>query len=117
MTFIANNATKKSLIVVDELGRSTSTLSAVPLCYAITEYLCDMKSYTLFSTHYTDMARKMEASYPMICAHHFKVGGPIPTALIESRSSGIRSRTSSSSPISSTAERSTRTSATALRQR
>ena len=60
---ILNNATDRSLIILDEVGRGTATFDGLSLAWAIIEYLHDNPSragITLFATHYhevTDLAR------------------------------------------------------------
>ncbi len=62
---ILNNATRKSLIVLDEIGRGTSTFDGISIAWAVAEYLHnhnEVKAKTLFATHYhelTDLALTM----------------------------------------------------------
>ena len=59
---ILNNATTKSLIVLDEIGRGTSTFDGISIAWSVAEYLhgkTTAKAKTLFATHYhelTDLA-------------------------------------------------------------
>jgi DNA mismatch repair protein MutS len=59
---ILNNATEKSLVILDEIGRGTSTFDGLSIAWAVAEYLHDWKGRgikTLFATHYhelTDLA-------------------------------------------------------------
>ena len=58
---ILNNATSKSFIVLDEIGRGTSTYDGVSLAWAIAEYIHDnIKAKTLFATHYHQMNKLAE---------------------------------------------------------
>src|SRR4030042_1506597 len=62
---ILNNATPKSLIILDEIGRGTSTFDGISIAWAVAEYLHNnerVKAKTLFATHYhelTDLALTM----------------------------------------------------------
>ena len=50
---ILNNATSKSLIVLDEIGRGTSTFDGVAIAWSVAEYITTvLKAKTLFATHY-----------------------------------------------------------------
>ena len=58
---ILNNATSRSFIVLDEIGRGTSTYDGVSLAWAIAEYIHDnIKAKTLFATHYHQMNKLAE---------------------------------------------------------
>ena len=58
---IVNNATKYSLVVLDEVGRGTSTYDGVSIAWALAEYLVKkIKCRTLFATHYHELLRLSE---------------------------------------------------------
>ncbi|MBI3478925.1 MAG: DNA mismatch repair protein MutS [Nitrosomonadales bacterium] len=58
---ILHNATAKSLVLVDEIGRGTSTFDGLALAYAIARHLLEQnRSYTLFATHYFELTRLSE---------------------------------------------------------
>jgi DNA mismatch repair protein MutS len=61
---ILNNATEKSLVILDEIGRGTSTLDGLSLAWAIVEYIAlGVRSRTLFATHYhelTDLSERFK---------------------------------------------------------
>jgi len=70
---ILNNATRKSLILLDEIGRGTSTFDGISIAWAITEYLHenpDVAAKTLFATHYHEL-NEMSTIFPRI--KNFKV--------------------------------------------
>ena len=55
---ILHHATEKSLVLVDEIGRGTSTFDGLALAYAIARHLLEVNcSYTLFATHYFELTR------------------------------------------------------------
>ena len=65
---ILNNATDKSLILLDEIGRGTSTFDGISIAWAITEYLHDnpeVSAKTLFATHYHEL-NEMAEIFPRI---------------------------------------------------
>ena len=68
---ILNNATPRSLIILDEIGRGTSTFDGVSIAWAITEYIHNkIKARTLFATHYYELT---EASESMAGVKNFHI--------------------------------------------
>ncbi len=70
---ILNNATSKSLILLDEIGRGTSTFDGISIAWAITEFLHEnpnVRAKTLFATHYHEL-NEMAEIFPRI--RNFKV--------------------------------------------
>ena len=69
MTEVANilrNATKNSLIVLDEIGRGTSTFDGMSIAWAVVEHISDTKvlgAKTLFATHYHELT-ELEGTLP-----------------------------------------------------
>ncbi|MEE1001456.1 MAG: DNA mismatch repair protein MutS [Bacteroidales bacterium] len=71
---ILNNISERSLILLDEIGRGTSTYDGVSIAWAIASYLHDnrCKPKTLFATHYHELI-DMENQYARIKNYHVKV--------------------------------------------
>ncbi|MDB6152138.1 MAG: mismatch repair protein MutS [Chthoniobacteraceae bacterium] len=53
---ITNNATERSLVILDEIGRGTSTFDGLSIAWSVAEFLHDeLKARTLFATHYHEL--------------------------------------------------------------
>lgn len=68
---ILNNLSERSLIILDEIGRGTSTFDGVSLAWSIAEYINQhsFKPKTLFATHYHEL-NQLENKYPGIVNYH-----------------------------------------------
>jgi DNA mismatch repair protein MutS len=68
---IINNLTAKSLVLLDEIGRGTSTYDGISIAWSIAEYLhqSPFKAKTLFATHYHEL-NELENKFPRIKNYH-----------------------------------------------
>lgn len=70
---ILNNATKNSLIILDEIGRGTSTYDGVAIAWSIIEYIYEaISAKTLFATHYHELIN-LETQYKGISNYNVEV--------------------------------------------
>ena len=69
---ILHHATAKSLVILDEIGRGTSTLDGLSLAWAITETLAARGACTLFATHYHELTQLAD-TLPSITNLHVSV--------------------------------------------
>ena len=75
---ILRSATEKSLVIMDEVGRGTSTEDGLSLAWAISEYLLHtIKSKTLFATHYHQLTRMEHQNLQMLCMDVLETDGKI----------------------------------------
>jgi DNA mismatch repair protein MutS len=72
---ILNNLSERSLVILDEIGRGTSTYDGISIAWAMVEYIHEMsggKAKTLFATHYHEL-NEMEASFARVKNYHVSI--------------------------------------------
>ncbi|MCX7724992.1 MAG: DNA mismatch repair protein MutS [Thermodesulfovibrio sp.] len=68
---ILNNATSKSFIILDEVGRGTSTFDGISIAWSVVEYIAEkIKARTLFATHYHELT---DLAFSLDCVKNFTV--------------------------------------------
>ncbi|XP_057449791.1 DNA mismatch repair protein MSH4 isoform X1 [Lotus japonicus] len=70
--FIMQNVSHRSLVVMDELGRATSSSDGFAIAWSCCEHLLSLKTYTIFATHMENMA-ELATIYPNVKILHFHV--------------------------------------------
>ncbi|ALM54496.1 DNA mismatch repair protein MutS [Halomonas huangheensis] len=66
---ILHNATEQSLVLMDEIGRGTSTFDGLSLAWASAEHLTQTRAFTLFATHYFEMTALAEQATTVANVH------------------------------------------------
>ncbi|RIB07458.1 muts domain V-domain-containing protein [Gigaspora rosea] len=70
--YILQNITDNSLVIIDELGRGTSTHDGLGITYAICEELLKTKAFIFFATHFHELTRSLTV-YPNVVNLHLEV--------------------------------------------
>lgn len=72
---ILRSATEKSLVIMDEVGRGTSTEDGLSIAWAVSEYLLNnIKCRTLFATHYHELTRIEHKNLELLCMEVLEQG-------------------------------------------
>ncbi|KAJ9549971.1 hypothetical protein OSB04_022514 [Centaurea solstitialis] len=70
--FILQNSSERSLVVMDELGRATSSSDGFAIAWSCCEQLLSLKNYTIFATHMENLS-ELASIYPNVKILHFDV--------------------------------------------
>lgn len=73
--YLLQNVTSRSLVLLDELGRATSSVDGLAIAWSCCEYLLSLKSYTIFATHMQRLV-ELPSLYPNVKVCHFHVEIP-----------------------------------------
>lgn len=104
MAFILRNVTPQSLVLVDELGRGTSTADGLAIAIAIAEALIDSHAHVWFVTHFRDLPRIL-AERAGVANLHLAVDIELPTSTTTTTTQRTSSPSLSSSEATSTSHR------------
>ncbi|MBR4825124.1 MAG: DNA mismatch repair protein MutS [Spirochaetaceae bacterium] len=75
---ILRSATAKSLVIMDEVGRGTSTEDGLSIAWAVSEFLLNtIKAKTLFATHYHELTRLTHESLQLLCLEVLETSGEV----------------------------------------
>ncbi|KAH9721218.1 DNA mismatch repair protein MSH4 [Citrus sinensis] len=70
--FVMQNVSERSLIVMDELGRATSSSDGFAIAWSCCEHLLSLKAYTIFASHMENLS-ELATIYPNVKVLHFYV--------------------------------------------
>lgn len=84
VNYIIQNASNRSLVIIDELGRATSPEEGVGICHSICEYLIQLKAFTVFVTHFLELTN-LDALYPNVENYCFDVQRSVCTESAEEK--------------------------------
>ncbi|KAJ7952529.1 DNA mismatch repair protein MSH4 [Quillaja saponaria] len=70
--FVMQNVSQRSLIIMDELGRATSSSDGFSIAWSCCEHLLSLKAYTIFATHMENLS-ELATIYPNVKILHFHV--------------------------------------------
>jgi DNA mismatch repair protein MutS len=75
LAHILHHADERSFIILDEIGRGTSTYDGISVAWATLEWICNqIRSRTLFATHYHELIR-LASTLPLLANAHMAVEG------------------------------------------